>query len=677
MPGEGPHGGSVGQLVLPGLLVGTAREDPPVGRDHHAVDFATEARDLPHLLSVRRVPDANLVVPTGGQHLRSIGREADAVHHLGVAGEGDQRVTRLGVEELRRLVAARRGQLGPVGRPGDIHHPVRVVFNQQFLGTGLDVEHPDRAIGTAGRQALAIGAERHGEDRVTGGHHVADQCPVGGIEELDFALLAGVPGGDRQQLAIGAEFDVVGPLGDVGHATDELAVSGVPQHHFMVPRAGHLRAIGGEGDAGDRNRHPVRLGGHGLRQLGGDGHQGSGLFHARVQPGSVLDPLPNRRDLFLRERVGVLGHGPIFNLGQQVRAVGVLRENRGSLFAPLHHAEEGVHVVPPLGRLGVVARQAALVEDGGDVLRERDELANRGERVFRGLEGGGRFIGDGDQGRLGRFDLGAGRGHHGVGLLRSLLRLGEVFLDRGEGGLGGLRGSDCVGGDLLCGGQFLGGRLGDRLGVGDPLGCVRDGGLGVLRRLVSITGDRVGGDLQQRDSLVGRSLLGRDFCGGGGVGGRLGDRGGGRGGRVGGGLGVGRGLQRGGGVGGRLLERLHLFSRLVRRGGFLLKRLVGGGHFRGQPNFIGLRLGQRLGRLFDLPLCVGNDLVGRLLFDEGGVGGLLGGLGGGGFRRVSLLRGQEGGGRGTGGGQQPHAGVAHQLQVHRVDLFPKEGSEQE
>src|SRR5262245_42743348 len=82
MAGEGTHGGAVGDLVLASLLVGAATENPPVGRNHDAVDLTAESADLADLLGICRVPRANLVVAARRQDLRAIRRERHAVHHF-------------------------------------------------------------------------------------------------------------------------------------------------------------------------------------------------------------------------------------------------------------------------------------------------------------------------------------------------------------------------------------------------------------------------------------------------------------------------------------------------------------------------------------------------------------------------------------------------------------------
>src|SRR5208282_1828524 len=106
--------------------------------------------------------------------------------------------------------------------------------------------------------------------------------------------------------------------------------------------------------------------GHCLRQRGFLGN------HERV----LINPGTNQFDLTCRKRIGAHGHPGLFSDTQQALNQGALLTVAGNDnpagFPALHRGYFAVQAQPALRLLAAVAGDAALLKDGGDVVREGD-----------------------------------------------------------------------------------------------------------------------------------------------------------------------------------------------------------------------------------------------------------------------------------------------------------------
>ena len=109
---------------------------------------------------------------------------------------------------------------------------------------------------------------------------------------------------------------------------------------------------------------------------------GSAGFEPGIQGRAGVDPMANECDLRLRERIGVLRHRAVFNQRDEVRLGALPRDKLGARFAAAHQRGERLDAEATLGRLRVVASQAALRQNRRDLLRERFQLAQRNQRFL-------------------------------------------------------------------------------------------------------------------------------------------------------------------------------------------------------------------------------------------------------------------------------------------------------
>ena len=81
---------------------------------------------------------------------------------------------------------------------------------------------------------------------------VAEQLPVADLVEPQVALGGRLAAGDGEQLAVGAELQIVDGAEDVGQHLDGLALLEVPDGDLAVAAGREQLAVRAEGDGGDR-----------------------------------------------------------------------------------------------------------------------------------------------------------------------------------------------------------------------------------------------------------------------------------------------------------------------------------------------------------------------------------------------------------------------------------------
>ena len=131
--------GPIVGVVDASCLIGGATENAVIGEHLQAEDSSPESADLADLGGVGGLPDAHAVVSSPRDDLGVVAEPADGVDHIGVGVERRLGIAGLSVEDLGGLVTAGTGELGSIGRPRDIHHPVGVVLDDQLLSKGRGV----------------------------------------------------------------------------------------------------------------------------------------------------------------------------------------------------------------------------------------------------------------------------------------------------------------------------------------------------------------------------------------------------------------------------------------------------------------------------------------------------------------------------------------------------------
>jgi hypothetical protein len=83
-----------------------------------------------------------------------------------MTGEGGQRLPGFDIEDLARLVAARRGQALTVGTEGQVEDPVGVVLDQRQKLASLGLPDTDCPVGAGRGELLNVATELEGKDSV-------------------------------------------------------------------------------------------------------------------------------------------------------------------------------------------------------------------------------------------------------------------------------------------------------------------------------------------------------------------------------------------------------------------------------------------------------------------------------------------------------------------------------
>ena len=222
------------------------------------------------LLADRRVPELDLARgPARGQD-PAVGRERHGDRPARVGRQEEFLGPGRQVPELDQAVEAGRGQSLAVPGEGD---PPDGPLMADEAGDRLarrGLPEPDRVVGPAGRERLAVGAEGHGEGQGRG-LQLELEGAGRGVPGLDLAELAvGRPGpaGRGEGPAVGTEGQRPGPMFEPGQGRQDPAARAVADPDRPVA-------------AGDGQPHPVGRDGHGLRPSRPPG-QGLEVRPARV-----------------------------------------------------------------------------------------------------------------------------------------------------------------------------------------------------------------------------------------------------------------------------------------------------------------------------------------------------------------------------------------------------------
>ncbi|MCL6449174.1 MAG: acyl-CoA dehydrogenase family protein [Armatimonadetes bacterium] len=195
-----------------------------------------------------------------------------------------------------------------------------------------------------------------------------------GQPERGLAVPAGIAAGDGQPFAVRAIGDVVDSLADTAEPTHQASVGGLPEVDLVVAGGGQMGAVGAEGQGGDWNGHGVAFGNDSDGATIEDGGPVFGRVLA-VVAGALTDPACDQVDRLLWKRVEPVGHPRFGVVGQQLEQVGAFRisgHQRDSLAGGTALGERriGDHVVLRLSLASVVAGDAVLDEDRGDVAQK-------------------------------------------------------------------------------------------------------------------------------------------------------------------------------------------------------------------------------------------------------------------------------------------------------------------
>ena len=205
--------------------------------------------------------------------------------------------------------------------------------------------------------------------------------PRGARDDESFADTSRHAASHGQEVAGQRHAQREDPLRHATDAPEELAIRAGPLEHLMIAAAPEGFAIFAEGQRGHGKRPGIFLR-RARRFLFWHEVGEGGLRIAHVELRALLDPLFEERDLRGGERVVLLRHAVVFVGGDEAleeqAAVGFARGDRCiAALALLQELLEGVDTVAALGFLLLMAGEALVREDGGEVAGEGDGAAER------------------------------------------------------------------------------------------------------------------------------------------------------------------------------------------------------------------------------------------------------------------------------------------------------------
>ena len=196
-------------------VLAAGRDHVAVGAGADRVDEVGRAGEVPHVAAVVGVPHPHARVAAAGQELRRLADEEQRRHLLLVPLHVADLLALLVVPHLHEVVRAAARELLAVRRPADAHDVVRVPLERldepRRLGTGPErpaeavvrqLEHLHELVRAAGRQQLAVRAERDAEHRVRVAVLDVGNELAGRGEDLDLAVLGRRAAAGGEELAV-------------------------------------------------------------------------------------------------------------------------------------------------------------------------------------------------------------------------------------------------------------------------------------------------------------------------------------------------------------------------------------------------------------------------------------------------------------------------------------------
>ena len=348
-----------------------------------------------HFGTIRHFPQADRVVFAGGRHHVAVGAPADVGDHAGVTEQIVELLAGRRFPHEQAIRAVARSDEHTIGTEFDGRDPVVVllVLEQQLTSFGgVDAQHP---LGTTESDHRQVGGDVCCENGVI---FVADfDLSFAGFYVIDDHFAAGSAASTthHQQRTIAAELQHLRLSFGEGKHAQHFKRLGVVERDLPMARDRRQWSPGAAGQSGHRvagrtlhdgiaqvsDRHCDFLG-----TLAGDFNLGQAglLLHlgraARGLQQTAVDPLFDQGEFRFRHLVGVGRHlwfGLVRDEAEQVARAGVTPFDDGARAAALHRARIVIEGQAPLAVIGIVARSAALLEQGQDVIVVRDLLRSR------------------------------------------------------------------------------------------------------------------------------------------------------------------------------------------------------------------------------------------------------------------------------------------------------------
>ena len=130
-----------------------------------------------------------------------------------------------------------------VGREGEGHDPVGMLFEAVEFLAGGDFKEADGVVRAASEEALAIRAEGEREEEIVGGGESAEGRAGVWVDKFDFAGASGIAAAEGEKPAIVSVGEGLNLLRSAGDAAEQGAVGGVPDRDFVITAGGELRAV--------------------------------------------------------------------------------------------------------------------------------------------------------------------------------------------------------------------------------------------------------------------------------------------------------------------------------------------------------------------------------------------------------------------------------------------------
>jgi hypothetical protein len=123
--------------------IATGRQNHVAGQNLNPENVTAKAADCPDFFRIRRIPDVETTITAAADNSRAVCQEGRGVDRFAMSAECDHRIAGCGFKDFAGLVATAAHQTLPVGRPVNVHDPIRVIFNPYHFRTVSDFHDND------------------------------------------------------------------------------------------------------------------------------------------------------------------------------------------------------------------------------------------------------------------------------------------------------------------------------------------------------------------------------------------------------------------------------------------------------------------------------------------------------------------------------------------------------